>query len=91
MKSIGVQQGLDDIKNRLEQEGYKVTDINDPNAYFSAMIYSSDLDNYSDKYINNVESIFMSGMGTAEGYSLMLNAAEMSLEEIVSRIKILKD
>lgn len=89
MKCVGIQKGLNDIKERLEQEGIEVADINDPSKYFSAMVYSNEINNYGEIYDKQFDDQIKAGMGTGEGYVLMLNAAEMTTDEIINRIKVL--
>lgn len=86
--TVGVQAGLTEVGEKLQEAGYNVVDIRDPRANFSAMVYSSNIDSEADNAGEELGEVpLFATTGSTESYVLMLNAAEMSPEEIVARIK----
>jgi len=87
--TVGVQPGLEEVKGKLEQEGFKVVDISDTGGYLSAMVYSGGIEPHEYEAQSMLEAGVYSGAGSNNGYILMLDAAALSIDEIVARIKAL--
>ncbi len=90
--TVGVQAELTEVADQLQEAGFNVVDIRNPQANFSAMVYSSNIEseaeNVREEYAAELGDVPLSATtGSGEGFVLMLNAAEMSTEEIVARIK----
>lgn len=90
IRTVAVQQGLTEIKDKLEQEGYDVVDITNTERDIIAMVYSSSISPEEYEYEQDMSNALSSSTGSSEGFVLMLNAAEMSPDEVVSRIKFLR-
>lgn len=88
-RTVAVQQGLTEIMEKLKQEGYEVVDITDTRADIMAMVYSSSIDPEEYQYSEEISRGLSSSTGSMDGFVLMLNAAEMPGDEVVSRIKAL--
>lgn len=85
--TVAVQQGLGEIKAKLEEEGFQVVDIADTRADIAAMVYSSSIEPWAYEAGQAGEDSLTAGTGSSEGFVLMLNAAEMDSEEIVARVR----
>lgn len=83
-KKIIVQEGLNDLKNSLDNLGYEVVDINDSSSA-EAIIYMAD--GYDVGYHNNLASM-NSGIDISNNRgTILINAAGKTTEEINNIIK----
>ncbi len=83
-KVVAVQSGLDGIASKLRSKGYFVTDYNCVEEPIDALIYSESV-GYSQPPSMTSERIPSNNQ-----YVVMLNADEMSEEEIVNRIDAIR-
>lgn len=90
LRAVAVQQGLTEIRDKLIQEGYDVVDITDTRKDITAMVYSSSIDPAEYEYDAELSAELPSSTGSSEGFVLMINAAEMPVDEVVSRVKMLR-
>lgn len=81
-KVVAVQNGLDDIVMALEERGCKIVGVDQIGYPLTAMVYSNEID--TECYSPTTMDIHLGA--DDNGYVLMLNAGELSIEEIVSRI-----
>lgn len=85
MKTVAVMDGLEEVAGALRQEGIKVVDVADTGTTISAIIYSAKV-RPAEEVAKRGQSLADGGGGT-DDMVLMLNADELSVEEIVARVK----
>jgi hypothetical protein len=84
-KTMAVMNGLEHIASALRERGIKVVDVADTGSSISAIIYSA--------RVNPGQSAPAAGQakrqtgGGVDDMVLMLNADELSVEEIVARVR----
>lgn len=85
LKTVAVMDGLDELASALRQEGIKVVGVADTGTTISAIIYSARVrpTEAGSKHEQNPTD----GGGGTDDMVLMLNADELSVEEIVARVK----
>ncbi|MBZ4653736.1 MAG: hypothetical protein JG781_1075 [Peptococcaceae bacterium] len=86
-RTVAVQPGLTEVKEKLEQHGFNVVDIADTRANITAMVYSSEIHPEEYEAQSMLDESIYNSTGSSDGYVLMLNAAEMTADEIVARIR----
>lgn len=79
-KVIAVQGGLDSVANRLRNKGYYVTDYNAVDEPIDALVYSENV-GYAHPPTMTSERVSSNNQ-----FVVMLNADELSEDEIVNRI-----
>ncbi|MFZ5965881.1 MAG: YkuS family protein [Bacillota bacterium] len=83
-KIIAVQNGLENLVERLERKGYMVTDLNGGGYPIDAIVYSEN------KGYAEPPMITSAAIPSNNQYVIMLNADELSENEILNRIDSLK-
>jgi hypothetical protein len=79
-KVIGVQRGLNELAQTLENEGYIVTDMFDDAQPVSAVIYTAQEGEETDKTLSM--DIASEGKGV-----MMINALDKNVNEIIDMLK----
>lgn len=72
MKRVALQEGLTDIRNKLEERGYEVVDFND-SGYVDAVIYLNNSSGF--KNINNSQD--------DNSGAVIINAKNRSIDDLV--------
>ncbi len=84
-KTVAVMNGLDHIARALQEQGIRVVDVADTGAAISAMVYSSRLD--TSKLAPSAGQATQETGGAIDDMVLMLNADELSVDEILARVQ----
>ena len=88
MKTIAVQRGLEQIKNYLDNMGYKTVFYDDINSPVDALIYSQDNASNALVNINQLLSKQYSILTDAATYgTILINAKDKSPDDIVKIIE----
>lgn len=85
LKTVAVMDGLEQVVKALREQGVRVVDVANTGGTISAIVYSSRV-NPVPAERKWIEARPESG-GGSDDMVLMLNADEMSVEEIVARVK----
>lgn len=85
LKTVAVMDGLEEVADALRKEGIKVVDVADTGRSISAIIYSAKV-RPAESGVKSRQNLADGGGGT-DDMVLMLNADELSVEEIVARVK----
>jgi hypothetical protein len=83
-KVVAVQSGLDNIASRLRNKGYYVTDYNSVDEPIDALVYSENVGYAQPPNMTNDK------IPSNNQFVVMLNADELSEDEIVNRVDAIR-
>lgn len=86
-KTVAVMDGLEQIARALREHGVQVVDVADVAAPISAIVYSAQAAPVKSGEGRDRERGRTAGAGGVDDLVLMLNADDLSVEEIVARVK----
>lgn len=84
-KTVAVMNGLDQVANALAENGIHVVDVADVDAPISAIVYSAKVDPHQPHHSQVTDHVTVGG--GVDDLILMLNADDLSTEEILARVK----
>lgn len=84
-KMVAVMDGLEEVAGALRQEGIRVVDVADTGISISAIIYSARVRPAGAE--EKARKVSPGGGGGVDDMVLMLNADELTVAEIVARVR----